>query len=126
MLFWANLKESYKFRFAIMSVVISDDILQAAQISEAELKREIAILLFQQKKLGLNKARELAGTSLVEFQRELASRGIPTSSASITATPVNTEALQAQPLSRPLRGLPLQMSDDFDAPMSDLWDALAE
>lgn len=108
-----------------MSVVISDDILQAAQISEAQLKREIAILLFQQKKLGLSKARELAETSLVEFQQELASRGIPTSSALIAAIPSNTEA-QLQPLSRPLRGLPLQISDDFDAPMSDLWDALAE
>jgi hypothetical protein len=24
----------------------------------------------------------------------------------------------------PLRGLPLEMSDDFDEPMTDLWDAL--
>ncbi|MGG6266970.1 UPF0175 family protein [Leptolyngbya sp. AN03gr2] len=59
-----------------MSVIISDDILQAAQISESELKREIAILLFQQKKLNLGKARELAGLPLIEFQRELADRGI--------------------------------------------------
>lgn len=59
-----------------MSVLISDDILQAAQISEVELKREIAILLFQQKKLGLSKARELAGMPLIEFQKELSSRGI--------------------------------------------------
>ena len=59
-----------------MSVLISDDILQAAQISEVELKREIAILLFQQQKLGLSKARELAEMPLIEFQRELADRGI--------------------------------------------------
>jgi predicted HTH domain antitoxin len=59
-----------------MSLLISDEILQAAQISEADLKREIAILLFQQKKLGLRKAREVAGIPLIEFQRELASRGI--------------------------------------------------
>lgn len=59
-----------------MSVIISDDILQAAQISESELKREIAVLLFQQKKLDLRKARELAGLPLIEFQRELAHRGI--------------------------------------------------
>jgi predicted HTH domain antitoxin len=32
-----------------MSVLISDEILEAAQISETELKREIAVLLFQQK-----------------------------------------------------------------------------
>lgn len=59
-----------------MSVIISDDILQAAQISESELKREIAILLFQQKKLNLGKARELSGLALIEFQQELADRGI--------------------------------------------------
>jgi len=59
-----------------MSVTISDDILQAAQISESELKREIAILLFQQNKLNLGKARELSGLPLIEFQRELAHRGI--------------------------------------------------
>lgn len=59
-----------------MSVIISDDILKAAQISELELKREIAILLFQQKKLNLSKARELSGLPLIEFQQELANRGI--------------------------------------------------
>lgn len=59
-----------------MSVLISDDILQAAQISEIDLKREFAILLFQQRKLGLSKARELAEMPLIDFQRELASRGI--------------------------------------------------
>lgn len=34
-----------------MSAVISDDILKAAGMSEDELKREIAIPLYQQKKL---------------------------------------------------------------------------
>ncbi|WP_232731737.1 UPF0175 family protein [Kamptonema formosum] len=40
-----------------MSAVISDDILKAARMSEDELKREIAILLYQQKKLSTGKAR---------------------------------------------------------------------
>lgn len=59
-----------------MSVLISDEILQAAQMTDGELKRELAVLLFQQKKLGLSKARELAEMPLIEFQRELANRGI--------------------------------------------------
>ncbi len=59
-----------------MSVVIPDDILQAAGISEAELKLEIAIMLFQQEKISIGKARRLAGMNLIEFQREIASRGI--------------------------------------------------
>ncbi|MBW4591962.1 MAG: UPF0175 family protein [Brasilonema angustatum HA4187-MV1] len=59
-----------------MSVVIPDDILTAAGISEAELKLEIAIMLFQQEKISIGKARRLAEMNLIEFQREIASRGI--------------------------------------------------
>lgn len=59
-----------------MSVVIPDDILQAAGMSEVELKREIAIMLFQQDKISIGKARSLAGMSLIEFQHEIARRGI--------------------------------------------------
>lgn len=60
-----------------MSVLVSDEILQAANMSDADLKRELAILLYQQKKLGISKARELAEMPLIEFQRELAQRQIP-------------------------------------------------
>lgn len=60
-----------------MSVLVSDEILQAANMSDADLKRELAILLYQQQKLGLSKARELAEMPLIEFQRELAQRQIP-------------------------------------------------
>ncbi|BAZ49657.1 hypothetical protein NIES4103_22690 [Nostoc sp. NIES-4103] len=59
-----------------MSVLVSDEILQAANMSDADLKRELAILLYQQKKLGISKARELAEMPLMEFQRELAQRQI--------------------------------------------------
>ncbi|HEY9692887.1 MAG TPA: UPF0175 family protein [Oculatellaceae cyanobacterium] len=59
-----------------MSVVIPDDILQSAEMSEVELKLEIAIMLFQQDKISLGKARSLAGMSLLDFQKEIASRGI--------------------------------------------------
>jgi predicted HTH domain antitoxin len=60
-----------------MSVLVSDELLQAANMSDAELKTELAVLLYQLKKLGLSKAREFAGVSLVEFQQELARRKIP-------------------------------------------------
>ncbi|MEH1933277.1 MAG: UPF0175 family protein [Nostoc sp.] len=59
-----------------MSVIIPDDILTAAGLSEAELKREIAIMLYQQGKLSTGKARRLAGMNLIEFQRELTNRRI--------------------------------------------------
>ncbi|MBW4494153.1 MAG: UPF0175 family protein [Oscillatoria princeps RMCB-10] len=59
-----------------MSAVISDDILQAAEMSESEFMLEIAILLFQKDKISIGKASHLAGMNLIEFQREIASRGI--------------------------------------------------
>ena len=59
-----------------MSVVIPDEILTAAKMSEAELKLEIAMLLYQKSKLGTGTARRLAGMHLIEFQKELARRDI--------------------------------------------------
>ena len=59
-----------------MSVIIPDDILQSAEMSEAELKLELASLLFQQEKISIGKARRLAEMSLLDFQREIAQRGI--------------------------------------------------
>jgi predicted HTH domain antitoxin len=53
-----------------MSLEITDDILHAAHLSADELRREIAILLFQQERLTLGQAAEL------DFQRMLAERGI--------------------------------------------------
>lgn len=93
-----------------MSVLISDDILQAAQISETELKQEIAILLFQKSKLGLTQAQELAETPMVDFQRELVNRGIPVL--------INANEF-------PLRNLPLHISSDFDESTPELWGSLA-
>ena len=59
-----------------MTLTIPDDILTAAKITEEELKLEIAILLYQQKKLSIGKARHLAGMHLIEFQKELSGREI--------------------------------------------------
>lgn len=60
-----------------MSVVISDETLQAARMSPGELKQEIAILLFQMNKLTLGQASRLAELGQLRFQHLLASRNIP-------------------------------------------------
>ena len=60
-----------------MGVLIPDDILQATRMSEEELKRELAIPLFQKEKLTLGQASRLAGMNLLQFQHLLASRQIP-------------------------------------------------
>jgi predicted HTH domain antitoxin len=99
-----------------MSVLISDDILQSAQISERELKQEVAILLFRQQKLDLDKARELAEMPMAEFQQELANRGIDDLRGSTICNVIENTAIARNKavLERPLRGLPLQIGADFD------------
>ena len=59
-----------------MSVIVPDDLLQAAQMTEGKLKLEIAVLLYQQRKISGGKARHFAGLNILEFQKELANRGL--------------------------------------------------
>jgi predicted HTH domain antitoxin len=58
-------------------VTIPDDVLAAAHISEPELKRELALALFQQERLTLAQASRLAATTQLAFQALLAERRIP-------------------------------------------------
>lgn len=60
-----------------MSVTISDDVLHSARISEAELRQEIAVILFERDRLTLAQAAKLAGLDRLRFQHLLASRAIP-------------------------------------------------
>jgi predicted HTH domain antitoxin len=60
-----------------MSLNVPDEVLRHAGMSESELLLEIAVLLFQKEKLTLAQASRLVGSSRVEFQKILASRGIP-------------------------------------------------
>ncbi len=60
-----------------MSLVISDEILYATHMTEAEFWPEIAILFYQKEKLSLGKASKLARLGRIHFQFLLASRQIP-------------------------------------------------
>ena len=60
-----------------MAVTIPDDIVAATRMTEAELRQEIAVLLFQREKLTLGQAGRLAGVDRLQFQHLLASRQIP-------------------------------------------------
>jgi len=57
-----------------MSLVIPDEFLEMAHISETDLKLEIAILLFQQDKIDVGAASQFAGMEQVEFQEILGDR----------------------------------------------------
>jgi predicted HTH domain antitoxin len=60
-----------------MSVIISDEILEATRMSKNELLQEIAVMLFQKDKLTLGQASRMSGISQLQFQHLLASRQIP-------------------------------------------------
>lgn len=60
-----------------MSVEISDEILQASQLSPNEFRQEIALYLFQTERLTLGYASQLAQMSSKAFRELLKQRHIP-------------------------------------------------
>ena len=60
-----------------MSIVISDEVLQSARLTETEVRQELAVALFQKEKLTLGQASRSAGMSQWQFQHLLANRQIP-------------------------------------------------
>ena len=62
---------------AVQILEVSQDVLDSARLTPAELKVEMAVHLYAQGRLSIGKARELAGMALWEFRQLLASRRIP-------------------------------------------------
>ena len=60
-----------------MPITLPDDLLRSTNLTEAELKVELALTLFQREHLTLGQAAILAGLHQLDFQRLLASRKIP-------------------------------------------------
>ena len=60
----------------VQTLEVPQDVLDSARLTPAELKVEIAVHLYAQGRLGIGKARELAGMTLWEFRQLLASRRI--------------------------------------------------
>jgi len=60
-----------------ISIEIPREVVHAARMTPQELRRELAIYLFQQGRLSFGKAREMAGMTVWAFQHLLASREIP-------------------------------------------------
>jgi len=61
----------------IRTLEIPQDILDSAHLTIPELKVELAVYLYAQRRLAISKACELGGMSLWEFRQLLASRRIP-------------------------------------------------
>ena len=50
--------------------------MQSARVTPEELKKELALVLYQQNKISFGKARELAELNIWSFQQLLGDRGI--------------------------------------------------
>ena len=60
-----------------MDVIIPEEILLVTKMSPQEVKQELAITLFEKKKLTLKQAADLAEPNRIQFQHLLASHSIP-------------------------------------------------
>lgn len=60
-----------------MSIVISDEIIAASQLSQAEFLQEMAIHLFQSGRLTVGYASQMAQVDQVSFKEMLKARNIP-------------------------------------------------
>ncbi len=56
---------------------VPQDIMESARLTPVEAKQELALSLYQQGRLSVGKARELAEMSLWQFRQLLALRQIP-------------------------------------------------
>lgn len=63
--------------YHIMRIEIADELVQQSGMTVEEIMLRIAIMLFQEEKLTLGQASELAGLHQIQFQQELAKRRIP-------------------------------------------------
>ncbi len=59
-----------------VTLELPEDVLLAARLTKAELKVELAVHLFEQGKLSLGKARQVAGMDILKFMRLLSARDI--------------------------------------------------
>lgn len=60
-----------------MPVLITDEMLKELHFTESEFKLEIALYLFQQKKISLGKASQFVQLTRLQFQKMLSLRQIP-------------------------------------------------
>lgn len=80
-----------------ITLEVPQDTLDAARLTVAELKLEIAIALYAQGRLSIGKARELADMPLWTFRQVLATRQIP---PHLNATDVDADAATLRALGR--------------------------
>ncbi len=98
-----------------MSLTLPTELLQTAQMTEAEMLREIAIMLYQQQRIHLEQAAQLTGIAIDDFYQLLVCRNIITPSTDPDDEP--NELIFAS-----LRTSLQQAKEGKVHPISELWD----
>lgn len=59
-----------------MTFQVPDEVLRGLALTEQQARLDLAVGLFTERRVTLGRAAEIAGLTQLDFQRELASRGI--------------------------------------------------
>jgi len=100
-----------------MSLTLPTELLQKAQMTEAQMLQEIAVMLYQQQRLPLEQAAELTRMAIDEFYQLLVSRQIITPAIDADEDP--NELILAS-----LRISLQQAKEGRVHPISELWDGI--
>ena len=100
-----------------MSLTLPTQLLQTAQMTEAEMLREIAIMLYQQQRIHLGQAAQLAGIAIADFYQLLVSRNILT-------PPIDPDDEPNEIILASLHTSLQQVKEGKVHPISELWDGI--
>jgi predicted HTH domain antitoxin len=100
-----------------MSLTLSTELLQKAQMTEAQMRQEIAIMLYQQQRLQLEQAAELTQMAIDDFYQLLVFRNIIT-------PPTDSDDDPNELILASLRISLQQAKEGKVHPISELWDGI--
>jgi predicted HTH domain antitoxin len=100
-----------------MSLTLPTELLQKAQMTEAQMRQEIAIMLYQQQRLELEQAAELTKMAIDDFYQLLVFRNIIT-------PPIDFDDDPNEIILASLRISLQQAKEGKVHPISELWDGI--
>jgi predicted HTH domain antitoxin len=100
-----------------MSLTLPTELLQKAQMTEAQMRQEIAIMLYQQQRLQLEQAAELTRMAIDDFYQLLVSRNI-------INPPTDSDDDPNELILASLRISLQQAKEGKVHPISELWDGI--
>ena len=100
-----------------MSLTLPTELLQKAQMTEAQMRQEIAIMLYQQQRLQFEQAAELTRMAIDDFYQLLVSRNIIT-------PPTDSDDDPNELILASLRISLQQAKEGKVHPISELWDGI--